>query len=77
MSIQTEKSLLIDLLQNINDLSLLKKVKEFVITQIEPSELNKSQKDELDKRLLEHKNNPNSGVDAFEFLDTLKSKYDL
>lgn len=77
MSLQTEKSLLIDLLQSINDISLLKKVKSFVITQIEPKDLNQNQKDELDNRLLEHKNNPNSGVDAFEFLDTLKHKYEL
>lgn len=77
MSVQTEKSLLIDLLQNINDISLLKKVKAFVITQMEPSDLNQSQKDELDNRLLDHKNNPKSGADAFEFLDSLKSKYEL
>lgn len=34
MSVQTEKSLLLDLLQNIIDISLLKKVKSFVLTEI-------------------------------------------
>ncbi len=77
MSAQTEKSLLFDLLQNINDVSLLKKVKEFILTEIKPSDLTKNQKDELDKRIIEHKNNPNSGSDAFDFLDNLKSKYEL
>jgi len=34
-------------------------------------------KKELDKRVLEHQENPKSGVDALEFLDSLKSKYEL
>jgi hypothetical protein len=38
MSVQTEKSLVIDLLQNINDISLLKKVKAFVLTELSPSD---------------------------------------
>jgi hypothetical protein len=77
MSVQTEKSLLIDLLQNINDASLIQKVKNFVLHEIEPISLSENQKKELDKRLLEHQENPKSGVDAFEFLDSLKSKYEL
>ena len=32
---------------------------------------------ELDKRMLEHKENPKSGLDAFDFLDKLASKYEL
>jgi len=77
MSVQTEKSLLIDLLQNINDVSIIQKVKNFVLHEIEPQALSENQKRELDKRLLEHQENPNSGVDALEFLDSLKSKYEL
>ncbi len=77
MSIKTEKSLLIDLLQNINDDSLIQKVKNFVLHEIEPVSLSENQKKELDKRLLEHQENPKSGVDALEFLDSLKSKYEL
>jgi putative addiction module component (TIGR02574 family) len=74
MSVQTEKSFLIDLLQNINDASIIQKVKDFVMHQIEPISLSENQKKELDKRMVEHKKNPQSGVDAFEFLDGLKSK---
>jgi hypothetical protein len=77
MSVQTEKSLLIDLLQNINDVSIIQKVKNFVLHEIEPVSLSENQKKELDKRLLEHQENPKSGVDALEFLDSLKSKYEL
>ncbi|MBP6550185.1 MAG: hypothetical protein KA228_03755 [Flavobacterium sp.] len=77
MSVQTEKSLLIDLLQNINDASIIQKVKNFVLHEIEPMSLSEIQKKELDKRLLEHQENPKSGVDALEFLDSLKSKYEL
>lgn len=77
MNTQTEKSLLIDLLQNINDISLIQKVKEFVLREIESVPLTENQKDELDRRLAEHKENPKSGVDALEFLDNLKSKYGL
>ena len=77
MSVQTEKSLLIDLLQNINDVSIIQKVKNFVLHEIEPVLLSENQKRELDKRVLEHQENPNSGVDALEFLDSLKSKYKL
>ena len=77
MSIQTEKSLLFDLLQNINDISLLKKVNAFILTEMQPSDLNQNQKEELDSRLMEYKKNPTSGVDAFAFLDDIKSKYEL
>lgn len=77
MSVQTEKSLLIDLLQNINDISIIQNVKNFVLREIEPVYLSENQKRELDKRVLEHQENPNSGVDALEFLDSLKSKYEL
>ena len=77
MSVQTEKSLLIDLLQNINDASVIQKVKNFVLREIEPISLSENQKTELDKRLVEHQENPKSGVDAFDFLDSLKSKYEL
>ena len=77
MSVQTEKSFLIDLLQNINDASIIRKVKNFVLHEIEPVSLSENQKKELDKRLLEHQENPKSGVDALEFLDSLKSKYEL
>ncbi|CAN1550542.1 hypothetical protein MCETHM1_02151 [Flavobacteriaceae bacterium] len=77
MSVQTEKSFLIDLLQNINDASVIQKVKNFVLHEIEPVSLSENQKKELDNRLLEHQENPKSGVDAFEFLDSLKSKYEL
>jgi hypothetical protein len=77
MSVQTEKSFLIDLLQNINDASIIQKVKNFVLHEIEPVSLSENQKKELDKRILEHQENPKSGVDAFEFLDSLKSKYEL
>jgi len=77
MNVQTEKSLLIDLLQNINDVSIIQKVKNFVLHEIEPISLTENQKKELDKRVLEHQENPKSGVDALEFLDSLKSKYEL
>lgn len=77
MSVQTEKSFLIDLLQNINDASIIQKVKNFVLHEIEPNVLSENQKNELDKRLVEHQESPTSGVDAFEFLDALKSKYEL
>ena len=77
MSVQTEKYFLIDLLQNINDASIIQKVKNFVLHEIEPVSLSEKQKKELNKRLLEHQENPKSGVDALEFLDSLKSKYEL
>ena len=77
MSVQTEKSFLIDLLQNINDASIIQKVKNFVLREIEPVSLSENQKKELDKRVLEHQENPKSGVVALEFLDSLKSKYEL
>ncbi|MFV8357959.1 hypothetical protein ACNQGB_17465 [Flavobacterium sp. XS1P32] len=77
MSVQTEKSFLIDLLQNINDASIIQKVKNFVLREIEPISLSENQKKELDKRVLEHQENPTSGVVALEFLDSLKSKYEL
>jgi len=68
---------LIDLLQNINDVSIIQKAKNFVLHEIDPISLSENQKKELDKRLLEHQENPKSGVDALEFLDSLKSKYEL
>ncbi len=77
MSVQTEKNLLFDLLQGINDISLLRKVKSFVLTEMEPSNLTHDQKKELDKRLDDHNQNKDSNSDAFEFLDNLKSKYEL
>ncbi|UPQ80419.1 hypothetical protein M0M57_06170 [Flavobacterium azooxidireducens] len=77
MSVQTEKSILIDLLQNISDVSILKKVKQFVLKEIEQGELTDLQKQELNNRLEEHQKNPKSGVDAFEFLDSIKTKYEL
>ena len=52
-------------------------MKNFVLHEIEPVSLSENQKKELDKRLLEHQENPKSGVDALEFLDSLKSKYEL
>ena len=66
MSVQTEKSFLIDLLQNINDASIIQKVKNFVLHEIEPASLSENQKKELDKRIAEHQENPKSRVDAFE-----------
>ena len=39
MSVQTEKSLLIDLLQNSNDISLIQKVKEYLMNEIQAQEL--------------------------------------
>lgn len=77
MSVQTEKSILINLLQNISDVSLLKKVKQFVLEEIEQSDLSSAQKEELENRLEEHRQNPKLGVDAFHFLDSMKSKYEL
>ena len=77
MSVQTEKSLLIDLLQNINDASIIQKVKNFVLHEMEPVSLSENQKKELDRRLFEHQENLDPGVDAFDFLDSLKSKYEL
>ena len=77
MSVQTEKSFLIDLLQNINDASVIQKVKNFVLHEIKPVSLSENQKKELDKRVLEHQENPKSAVDALDFLDSLKSKYEL
>ncbi len=77
MNVQAEKSLLIDLLQKINDVSLIEKVRNFILNEIEENELTENQKKELDKRILEYKKNPNSSVDAFEFLDSLKSIYEL
>jgi len=77
MSVQTEKLILFDLLQNINDASLLKKVKNFVLKEIEHNDLTTAQKEELEKRLLDHQENPKSGIDAFQFLDSLKTKYEL
>lgn len=77
MSVQTEKHLLFDLLQGINDISLLRKVKSFVLTEMEPSDLTQDQKAELDKRLDELNQSKDSNSDAFEFLDNLKSKYEL
>ena len=74
MSVQTEKSFLIDLLQNINDASIIQKVKDFVMHEIEPISLSENQKKELDKRMAEHKKDSQSGVDSFGFLDGLKSK---
>lgn len=77
MSVQSEKSIVIDLLNNINDISLLKKVKSFVLTELNPADLTQEQKRELDKRLQAHRNQEDSDLDAFVFLDELKSKYEL
>ncbi|MGZ9677016.1 hypothetical protein [Flavobacterium sp. GNP001] len=77
MSVQTEKSFLIDLLQNINDASIIQKVKNFVLHEIEPDVLTENQKKELDIRILELQENPVSGVNAMDFLDSIKSKYEL
>jgi hypothetical protein len=49
-------------------------VKDFVMHEIEPISLSEAQKKELDLRMELHKKDPKSGVDAFEFLDGLKSK---
>lgn len=77
MSVQSEKSIVIDLLNNINDISLLKKVKSFVLTELNPADLTQEQKKELDKRLQAHRNQEDSDLDAIVFLDELKSKYEL
>lgn len=77
MSVQTEKSFLIDLLQNINDASIIQKVKNFVLQEIEPNIITENQKKELDIRILEYQENPLSGVNAMDFLDSIKSKYEL
>ena len=77
MNIQLEKTSLINVLQNINDISLIERVKNFVLHEIEPIIISDNQKKELDKRLLNHKNNPNEGIEAFQFLDNLKVKYEL
>jgi hypothetical protein len=77
MSVQSEKHFLIDLLQNINDSVVIEKVKNFLLAEINESSLSVKQKSELDKRIAEHNQNPNSGIDAFDFLDSLKSKYEL
>ena len=70
MSVQTEKSFLIDLLQNSNDASFIQKVKNFVLKEMEAIPLTENQKKEfplLDKRMVEHQQNPKSGLDAFDF----------
>ena len=77
MSVQSEKYFLIDLLQSINDASVIQKVKDFLLHEIDTVTFTENQKKELDKRLVEHTENPNSGGDAFEYLDSLKSKYEL
>ena len=77
MNIQLEKSFLIDVLQNISDVSVIQRVKNFVMHEIEPVTLTNNQKIELNKRLFEHKNNFKDGQEAFRFLDNLKSKYEL
>lgn len=77
MNVQTEKSFLIDMLQKIDDPSVIQKVKDFILHEIGPIYLSENKKRELDKRVLEHEKNPKSGIDAFEFLDSLKSKYEL
>lgn len=71
MNSQSEKHLLIDMLQDINDISLIKKVKALVIKETSPDFLSENQKKELDIRILDHQQNPNSGVDGFVFLDNL------
>lgn len=75
MSVQVEKSNLINLLNEISDLSLIKRVKAFLVHELERGELTESQKKELDIRLEEHRKNPKSGVDAFKFLDEMEKKY--
>jgi hypothetical protein len=77
MNVQSEKSFLIDMLQNINDVDVIQKVKNFVLNEIESNFLSNNQKKKLDERLLEHKNNPNEGIDGIQFLDNLKLKYGL
>lgn len=52
-------------------------MKNFVLKEIEQNDLTTAQKEELEKRLIDRQNNPNSGEDAFEFLDSLKTKYQL
>lgn len=77
MDIQLEKSTLINVLQNINDISIIQRVRNFVMQEIEPISLSISQVKELDKRLLNHRNNPNEGIEASQFLDKLKLKQGL
>jgi putative addiction module component (TIGR02574 family) len=74
MSVQSEKYFLMDLLQSINDASVIQKGKDFLPHEIDVVTLTENQKKELDTRLAEHHENPNSAGDAFEFLDSLKSK---
>lgn len=77
MSVRTEKLLVIDLLQNINDISLIQKVKAFVLTELKPSDLTQEQKNELSNRLTAHRSKTDINKDAFAFLNDLKSKYEL
>jgi hypothetical protein len=77
VTIQTEKHLLIDMLHDINDISLIKKVKALVIKETSPDFLSENQKKELDKRILDHNIYPNTGIEGFTFLDNLKVKYGL
>ena len=77
MNIQLERSNLINILQEINDITIINKVKNFVMLEIEPMNLTINQKKELDKRLLSHSKNLNDGIEGFSFLDNLKIKYEL
>ena len=56
---------------------VIQKVKDFLMLETTSNVLSNIQKKELDNRLLHHKNNPTEGRDAFEFLDSLKLKYEL
>ena len=77
MSLQSEKSALIEVLEKIDDVSVIQKVKDFLFLETTANKLSESQKTELDNRLLHHNKNPYDGHDAFEFLDSLKLKYEL
>lgn len=48
-------------------------MKAFLLTEIQPVNLSPNQKNELDKRIIDHYQNKDSNMDAFEFLDNLKS----
>jgi hypothetical protein len=52
-------------------------VKAYALTEIQPVNLTPNQKNELDKRFADHHQNKDSNMDAFEFLNNLKSKYEL
>ncbi|MBI9037480.1 MAG: addiction module protein [Bacteroidales bacterium] len=72
--IQTDKLSLITWITQLQDISLIRKLKNL---QADNIDIPQWQKEEVNKRLKELEKNPGSAIDFDTMLDRLEEKYDL